>query len=251
MAKLITDRIVRDGAISREIDFKYDINITKDGIFNTTLPADISELLNGAGIRLERNRLKNLGYFTSSTIDELRSEVNSVISEYLSRELKDDKIVIQYIIQTTCAYCLDITGEIVPNGHFEFTKTEKIEWKSGTIKQSAGYRYPFGIRIYAKPFRKKTYRFRSGKEKAEYERMHVKGISDKPSYLYWLDSVCGIEKPKGENIKEIDYNEDIAKFFVDLLKSICRLNEQIKDMLEPESIKQVVEQKIKFLKGIE
>jgi len=47
--------------------------------------------------------------------------------------------------------------------------------------------------------------------------------------------------------KEIDYTEDIARFFVELLVSVCKMNENIKNKLTPEAIKEVAESGQKLL----
>lgn len=249
MAKIATEKMSFDGAEKKELEFKFDTNVTKEGIFTTTLPAEIAKIFMDAGIRLQRNQLKNYGYFSDSTYDGLLKQVREIGKEYMSRELVSEKTVIRYSISTSCAYCLDIDGKIVPNGQFQWTKTEDYSWKNGTLVQHAAQPRPFGFQIFAKPFIRKDYKYRSGKTVTEYDMLTSFGgsrVKKDQQWLQWLEAVCSMDEPNDE-IKEIEYNEYVAKFFVDMIKSICMINEKIKDFIEPESIKKIAESGGKFL----
>ena len=239
MSLLKTEWIKKD-----DLDFKYKIYVNKAGEFTTTLPFEISKLFLDANIRMDTNRAGNDGYFYADSLSGLNNKIHEIIEEYHSRELVSKKTVIRYIIQTTCLYCLDPDGNPVPNGQSRWTKTEDYRWINGTIDQDATHPEAYGIRIFAAPSIKEVYKYKSGTTKEEYHRV------DNPkegTHLDWLVSFCSMRPPEGEDLKEIDYTESTAKFFVDLLLSICRINESIKDKLEPDKIQIIIDNKQKLL----
>lgn len=84
----------------------------------------------------------------------------------------------------------------------------------------------FGFQVYAKPYLKRLSKYGNRKERIEYEELEP----EKGSYVDWLNSVTCISKASSHNpVKEVDCNECTAKLFVDMIKSICKINEQIKD----------------------
>lgn len=263
MAKVSTELLCLDGSEKAELKFKYDVNVDKEGLFSTTLPKDIVELFKDANIDLHQNRMKNLGYLSDKTLEGLKKKVKDISLEYLSRELISEKIVLQYIIQTQCSYALDKAGNICPNPSKEWTgmpyymesgaeSFPNNKWIEGNIKIYACNPTPFGLQIYIKPFVRRDYKYKSGKTKTEYSRMCYGGeIAEKSLeqgyYLRWLDSVTCINKTGDLPIKEMDYSEIVAEFFVNMIKSICKLNERIKDFLEPDMILKIAESRTKLL----
>ena len=241
MGQLKTERVKE-----QELDFTYKVYVNKEGQFSTTLPLNIVEIFQEAGIELRSNhRTGKSGFFVSDTYEGLKNSIKDIIREYYSKELIESKIMIRYIIQTTCSYCLDVDGNIVPNGQAYWTKTPICNWKGGTIEQHAAYPRPYGFGVYARPYRKETNKYKSGKIKSEYHPIGKE--TKKGTYLYWLNSFCAISFPRGEDLKEIDYTEETAQFFVDLLTSICQLNEKIKEFLSPDKLIKVIENKQKLL----
>lgn len=243
MAKVSTEKI--NIAYSDKDDglkFSFDINVDKDGIFSTTLPTSVVELFESAQIKMGRNRMKNRGYFTDKTLDGLKKQIKDAAEEYMSKELVSEKIVLKYVIQTRCSYCLDPNGEPVPNGQSQWVKSDKYEWKNGTVESDATHQTPFGLLVYVEIFWRRDFKYKSGIVKTEYE--HWTGFGSQNSKksqpnLQWLEDLISIAPPDGEDPKEIDYTEEIAGFFVNMIKSICKINERIKDFLEPEAIAKI------------
>ena len=249
MPKLRTERILMDKEDKEDIlDFKYDIYVDKEGLFSTTLPPVIVDKFIKANIDLKKNRMSNPGYLCDKNIEKLVEMVKDICKEYFSRERISHKIVIRYVIKTSCAYCLDIEGNIVPNARKEWTRFEERpvnDWRHGTETQHATSPLPFGMEVYAKPYHKNIFRYKSGKEKIEYDEIttwdgDVAKDKDKQYNLHYLQSIGSIAVPKGKYLQEIEYNESTAKFFVDIIRGICLINEKIKQFSEPDAI-------IKFL----
>lgn len=121
------------------------------------------------------------------------------------------------------------------------SKNPENKWHNGNIDIYAQNPQPFGFLIYAKPLIKRKYKYRSGKTKTEYERMCYGGeFADEALrngyYLRWLDAVPCINKPDEVKTSEMDYNENTAMFFVNMIKSVCMMNERMKDFLNPEAM---------------
>ncbi|MDD4970846.1 MAG: hypothetical protein PHT07_15570 [Paludibacter sp.] len=259
MAKVRTEQITIDHKEGGKLQFKYDIYVNKDGTFATTLPEDITKLFDDAGVDLSRNQIKKKGYFTAKACDNLCEQVKDVCLLYMSRKMISEKIVIQYVIQTQCSYAFDQEGNVAPNPDREWTGMDydnnpNNRWHQGTIDIDATHNLSFGFQIYAMPFVRRDYQYRSGKVKIEYARMYEDSeicykALETGYFLRWLHAVPCISPPAGRllGIKEIDYTENVAEFFVNMIKSICIMNEKIKDFLEPDSIKMIADKKMKFL----
>lgn len=238
-----------------DLEFAYKVNINNEGVFTTYLPEDIVTLFENAGIELKTNpsRRGRRGFFSAEKMKDVTGQVSEVIGEYFSRELIEEKMIIKYDIQTTCSYCLNDDGTIVPNGNW--VDSGNYKWKEGTVNSSANYPKPYGILVYAKPFMKYVYKYKSGKKKVEVDRLTNHDIDkDTHPFTYHLSEFCSMKPPgasddedDNKNLDEIDCTEDTARFFVELLTSICAINERIKDRLDPKSILQIIENKQKLL----
>ncbi len=264
MAKLKTQTLVFDGAERNELTIKFDVNVNKDGTFSTTLPPDIVQLLAEANIDMQQNKLGNKGYFSAYSYDELIKKVRFTINEYMSREMTSEKIVIQYCIQTRCSYSFDKDGEVIPNPGSEWSGVEDsynevsggnkrfANWMEGNFSINATSNSAFGFLVYAQPMVRRDYEYKSGKTKTEYQSMSRGGeiaetALENGYYLRWLNDVPCIDVPGGGKVKEMDYSESVCEFFVGMIKSIAIMNEKIKDFLEPDAIKNIADQKLKFL----
>lgn len=253
MAKLKTVKVAYNGAVGNEVVFKYDVYVDQEGCFTTTRPEDVVEKLTKAKIELEMNhRATRFGFFSASTLDGLQDAISGKIKEYLSRELISEEVVIRYSINTTCSYAINDKNEIVPNCGW-LKGGSGADWKQGTVEHNANNRAAYGFNIYTDPSIKRVYGFKSGAQKTEYVGLHeelkMTGKQVKMGkYLKWLDGVVAMDPSNyGKNMQEILYTEEVAEFFVGLLTSVCRINEKIKDLLDPASIKKIAESGMKFL----
>lgn len=248
MGKLKVAHIVIAGASKKDLEFDIDINVSASGIFTATLPQHISALFSDAGISLDTNgrRNGNPGFFSNKTYDGLIRQIESFAKEYVSCQLAGKKIVIQYIIQTTCKYLINDAGEIVPNGRFVEDYGGRHHWKQGTLSQHATDPKPFGLQTYVKATIREDFVYLSGKTHTRYSEVPELECENRPN-LKWLCGICCMSKPHFESLSEMDYNEDTAEFFINIVRSICALNEKIKDILDPKSIQQLIENKIKLL----
>lgn len=255
MAKLDTIRIVLDGAEKQELDFRFDVNVNKDGQFTTTLPESITERFLDAGLTLGRNRMGRHGYFTATTLEALKQAVSDKAKEYLSKELIAERVVLRYAIDTWAAYCMDANLEPVPNGYFVkphslYEKEYKTHgWQEGTQHVNATNAHAYGIMVYVYPFVRRDYRYRTGTFKTFYDRLKETEIEAGGETLRWLEGLGTISETGVGRIQEIDYDENVGAFFVGLVKSIFMLNHRIKDFLTPEAIKMLADNGARLLGG--
>jgi len=248
MTKLKTVRMSTpiDVPEGENFDFDIDVNVTKEGLFTTTIPPDIAKKFEEGNINLRHNKMYRAGYFEDRTLSGLKKQIGDIIIEYCSKEVILEKVVIRYCIEMTCSYTLDVDGNIAPNCSPEWTKAKdsKYQWRGGNSAFD-NHDKPYGFQIYAVPLIRKDYRYKSGRIVTEYiryrsgsdETKNYTEVYKNGYYLKWLNDIVKLGKPSREEaIKELDYSEDVCRFFVNLIKSICEINEKIKDKLEPETI---------------
>lgn len=251
MAKL-TDLAINIITDQENIHIKTPVNVTKEGLFTTTLPAESVRVLEEYGADLKPNRLGNPGYFESKTLDGLRAEVTKLVEDAVSRELVEDKLVIKYEILTDCNYVKDTDGEIIPNGswcknHDDFNVT--AFWQTGSKKRTSEACTP-STSIFAIVLHKKRYAYKSGRQVVTYEKPADREggfkrtesaidwlmglVNTRPTSLYYCGASTLAERCK--HLPEVDATEENARFFVSMLKLIYKMNELFKGFSEPENI---------------
>ena len=239
-------RIIKIPIRRGELDFSYNVNVDLTGMFTTTIPIEIAKQIQEVGIRLDANKLSNPGYFTSDTLQGIQNKVRDVVDEYSSRELIEEKTVLQYKIKTRCSYCKNDKGEIVPNGTPEWVKKDGYNWLQGTEDINSTNQKPFGLDLYVKPRIKRVYKYKSGREVIEYDRVEYSSIDTK-SNLHWLLGLHSIVPGYSDDLDEIDYTEERALFFVNFIKYICNINEKLIDFIKPDNLIKAIEGNVKAL----
>lgn len=226
--------------------FSVDININAKGVFYAYMPDAILQRMQYGNVKFDTPLKKGReGCFSGSTIDGVVDKIKKACEEASSRKQISETIVIKYAIKTTCTYCIS-ENDIVPNG--AWVKGGNYDWKEGTISQHATNSHPFGFEMYAKPFYKREYLYCNGRVSTEYEWVSNDFENrEEQFYLSWLIGVCSVSVPSQTEVQEIEYTEDIARFFVETYKSLCLLNERIKGFLHPDGIRQIAASKIKML----
>lgn len=230
--------------------FNVEININSKGVFYTYVPPAILQRLQFGNVKFDNPVTKGReGCLTAASIAGVVDRVKEACREASTRTEISQETVIKYAIRTTCRYCLNKDGEPVPNGQQIWTELprEAYEWKGGTIDQYAQSPQAFGFEIYAKPFWRRVYLYCNGRQSTEYEPIY--DVKDKAShyYLAWLAGVCAVTVPDSTKLHEIEYTEEIAQFFAETYKSICKLNESIKGLIDPAGIRLIAATKTKML----
>ncbi len=225
----------------------YAVSVDSAGVFSTTLESHDVDMLEKAGVKTNPNRLGRNGHFSAETLNGLMDVVAAAFGEALSEELIEEKIVLKYVIETACSYCVSKAGDIVPNGTKEWTGYDSGEgngWRQGTRHTNAADRAPYGINVYVQPFVRESYRYRSGETREKYVYMShsefgMKALEE-DRCLRWLYDIVSICQPSRSTEMYIEYNPDVGKFFVDMVTAICRLAGRINDFVTPVAITEFV-----------
>lgn len=214
------------------IDITVDIDVNAEGLFTTTLKGEDARLIETYGIKLDRNRVQNPGFFKSDTMAGLIGQIHDVLKQCVNYNVVSRKPVIMYYIDTICSYCLNPeTGDICPNGQSKYTGVggNFADWKEGTYKPCSFDDNYFGIKFYAEPFMKVEVEYGNGVRKTFLEGAEW----GDGTYMQWLSDVPSFKTRKSyARAQEIEGTEDNARFFVNLIKSICKLNENIGEFLK-------------------
>lgn len=237
MAALTTLNITEKNA-NNSLSVTVKVNITKEGVLTTTLSKEDVDKIHSYGIKLPTNRLGNEGYFNSIALSDLVSQIREVLKRCLSYKIVEEVPIIKYQLETNCMFSYDKNGNIVPNPSKEWTGgDENGKWRDGTSRLDALNTQPFGFSVYAKPFLKRVIEYGNGETKVEYSRLNT----EKGTYAHWLNCVAGMSYNRYKPVMEVECNECTSKLFVDMIKSICKISEQVKSFINPEQIKAIAE----------
>lgn len=184
------------------------------------------------------SELESKSNFNSIALSDLESQIREVLKRCLSYKIVEEVPVIKYQLETNCTFSYDKNGNIVPNPSKEWTGgDENGKWRDGTSRLDALNTQPFGFSVYAKPFLKRVIEYGNGETKVEYGRLNT----EKGTYAHWLNCVTSISYNRHKQVMEVECNECTSKLFVDMIKSICNISEQVKSFVNPEQIKAIAE----------
>ena len=223
--------------------FNVDIKVSFDGMFTCNLDPDTAKLFNDNGVVLKWNqRAGRSCAFSSDTMKGIKTQIEEKIKELCSLEEVKRETVLQYMITTSCSYCITKDGHYAPNGSWpgvDYGKTEG--WHEGTVSKFGMNKSPTGLQFFANPTTKVTMKFKaSGKERIVYERISVHHIEiDVDNPIHFLASICGEQWPEGD-LQEIPYTDEAGRFFVGLYKSLWAMNEKIKPFVDKDNIHKLI-----------
>lgn len=231
----------------RNVDFI--INVNSEGLFTTTLDEDLVFELEQAGIDLRSNgrRGSRNGFFSADTKDKLCKLISSTFEELYSREMILEEKIIRYSIASCASFWFTEEGEIIPNGSWRFDgkPDESRHWQKGTIVSHASDPYPVGLQLYVKPLYKRVYKYKSGKEITEYERVesvwHNTQLEEDDYHWKWLANITCTIPPRRGKLQEIPYTEKNAEFFVNMFKTVCQMASVIAKFTAPEEMIKLIE----------
>lgn len=228
-----------------EVEVAVDINA--DGMFTTTISKEDAAMIESYGVRLENNRAGRPGFFINETMAGLLGDIRKVMLQCLNYRVVSETPVLKYYINTFCNYCLDNrTGDIAPNGKRKFVGDDNYQWHEGTRPAGIGGT-DFGIMVYVEPFMKRVVEYGNGKQSTFYDHW---GHWEDGSYMEWLDELPRMKPQFGSNVQEMEGTEENARFFVNIIKQICRINEQIGDILKEGRLEDLIQSTLKLEKII-
>lgn len=221
---------------NEEIRFTYDVNVSKDGCFSTTLPRDAVAKIEAYGVTLDTNRLGNKGYFSSDTMDGLLNKIRAAVDEAVSCELVGTEDIIKYQILICATYCRnknDETGtELYPNGA---GLNGNYEWIDGNVRSDGLSPHPNYFSVYVRPVAIKRYRYKSGRERTEEGRIDEKKYPE-DSAIRFINSIVN-NFPNGRiEVRQMPCTEENAEFFKKAIISIWKLNEALGRLLKDDTL---------------
>jgi hypothetical protein len=226
-----------------DITFSTKVNVTKDGMFSTILPSDITELLDSRDIKTESYRGKKSGKLQCDTLAGLKLKIENITKELCSEKEVSREKVLRYSIETTCCYAVGEDGEFL--SCCSDVGMSGKDWRNGTQKVDS-FGSPFGLQIYAHCFEKITYEYKStGKKRVEYETLGVHQFYEplakavREDHVQWLCNLSSVCVPRDARCQEVPLTPEVAEFFVNLFKSLFALNERLLPFLNPEGIQQL------------
>jgi hypothetical protein len=257
MKKRITCRL--DGGTSHTVELE--VKVDTSGTFYAKLPQDFADLMEAAQLAGDyrgKGVNGNTDNVTAKTLEALESKVYNWIKLACERKEVSRELVIRYVIETRCHYVKRPSGELVPNGGYDWCRKEHEEkvagWVEGTHEQRSNEGTPFGFLVYARPRYKITYGYPGGRTTMEY--IHVKEEEDdmeKRYNLHFLREIVHMREPGtgfGERkvtINEVPYTEEMAAFFVNAIKAVWNINERVKSLNDPKVLLELVASGQKFL----
>lgn len=213
---------------NENLTFTYTVAIDKQGNFTTTIPKEVTEKLISIGVELrDSNRRGSHGFFSATSLRELKKIVEEIADKYSKKKLVDEKIIIKYAVDTRCHYCRSANGNIYPNGGWE-QDAEGYEkgyhWIQGTKDHD---RNAYGFDIAFEINKVKTWEFPNGEHAKEYNRLDNSDIKN-DEILHWLTSLCGVSFFEyGSTVMEIEYTKEIGALFKNMVLFIFNINERI------------------------
>ena len=219
-----------------EIKFSYDVNVTKDGTFSTTLPKDAVTKIENYGVTLNENRVGNRGYFSSDTMEGLERKIREAVEEAVSCELVSTEDVIKYQILICASYCRNGADEndteLYPNGK---PLKGNFQWRDGNVRSDALDRKPTSFSVYVKPKTRKVYRYKSGKERIE-ETFIDENKYPAGSAINFINSLVNNFPNRYIEEKQMPCTEENAQFFKKAITSIWKLNEALGKILKEDTL---------------
>lgn len=225
------------------MNIEFDVDINADGLFTTTLKPEDTNIIKSYGVHLEPNKAKRLGFFKDETMAGLCHQIHNVLKQCLESKVVSNTPIIKYYIKTYCAYCLNNqTGDIVPNGKTSFVGEGGYKWIEGTSQEAFYHNTDFGIKVFVQPYMKRIIEYPNGKQKIFYD---VRYEWEKGSNMEWLNELTNMKCTSLETLQEIEGTEENARFFVNIIKQICRINEKIADIIKNDKLEQMIQSTLK------
>lgn len=131
MAALTTLNITEKNA-NNSLSVTVKVNVTKEGVFTTTLSKEDVDKIHSYGIKLPTNRLGNEGYFNSIALSDLESQIREVLKRCLSYKIVEEVPVIKYQLETNCTFSYDKNGSNISEQVKSFINPEQIKAIAGS-----------------------------------------------------------------------------------------------------------------------
>lgn len=253
MGKYKTETFTKESEAGEKLHLKIDFFINANAEFyfkaQEALYANCKLLAKDKKYGCHEGKNNN---FYSSEYGKLKRLIGDSIDLILKTQKKEELIIV-YSFKFNGSYYKTADGDIFPNGYIAPQGRKgkhKASWNSdnsfgSSFDESEGYE----IQVYAKVVNKITYS-NGTLEKVVFESPdsfdHI-GSEDSS----WGEKLNYFNKmPIGrpsQNRSYIPYTEKSAKFFYDLIISICKMNEKLSSLNDPKILNLIMEKNIPLL----
>lgn len=226
-------------------DFKVDVKVSQDGQFRGRLDTATETLFKACGIKLDYQHRFKYGYF-SNTLQGIQQAIGADIVKICSIEEVSRETILRFSISTMCSYVKLEAGDFGPNGCWPGAIKDAHGgcWHIGTVDVNATNTSPTGIEFCVVPYTKITEVYgANGELRVTYDKIstHLCDGVDPGSPLDWLASLTCQAMPSNDTWHEIPYTYEAGMFFMNLYKSMYRMNEAIKPYLNKDGIIKLIE----------
>lgn len=236
----ITEQNYHSDSERGRLHLQYNINVNSKGVFYTNLLESDVLRMESRGLIFQANKRGINGYFEGESIDDLNFKISTHCKEYFNVVELSRTIVIKYAVSTSCIYLLDENNEVVPNGR-HVKDYNGYGWIKGTNSDHSTPT-PYGMSVCATPLLKIAFKYNDGTVREMYRT-----ITNDDSFgenLNWLINVTKNKPPDNAITGEVDYTEEAAQLFVDMIKWICKADQTIKEMFStPARLEEVIKSK--------
>lgn len=229
----------------QKLDFKCEMNVSTEGEFTLVLPEIdgldevIRAILDGEKYLPHEEKKHNGVRLTSArkywhVKGSSMQAVNHLVSEGAEQWLvqgETRELVILYKFDAECHYAIDSAGGVFCNGydakdHGKCKSVDDHEWGGSERRFSSDITQTYHVGFGAEVKLKITSR-RGNSERVVYEHPDFPGSHfDLDSYGKRLNGFISIHFTESDrdNIKEIPYTEEAARFFYDFMVGMCKLH---------------------------
>lgn len=236
--------------------FKTDINVDKSGTFCFTIPAELEKtaLVNAHKYKSDRistgKLIKNYCIWSNSRNAGIEF-LKVLAADYIECEVVREQVIV-YKTTANLSYYKLADGTIVPNGGYDKDYPKGGTWGGEGQEMINLHSGPsFTIGLVAAVYTKITSRRGSG-DQITWERTgeNCHGIPD--NYLDKLNSFIrvGIRHYQLNQMSQIPYTEEAAKFFYEAMLSMCKLSDRIDTFFgNTENVQKAIESRSSHLLG--
>ena len=226
-----------------EIRFSLKVNVNKEGLFTAYYPEEVQKFLTDRFILLNYGRASKSGYLESKSLQEIIDYVNIDFNKALECKLLKEYVVIKYKLRASAGFCLDSDNNIHPDG-----SNCEAYWYSGKTQIDASHKKFYGINIYAKLWLKKEFKTING-IKSQYEWIGDSNAEDLGKEADTLQRwrCQHHDEVRDENLEELIYTEENAKFFNTIFFNIAKMTMKIDKISEPKRLIQFIKAQNKLL----
>lgn len=241
---------IEDGASGEPYNLKSEVSVDSDGLFRYTIPEEmVTTAQQMCEKRMDHNvyRLKVNWVVTGKEKAKTRAFVAEIVKAHMQCEVIREKVIV-YRTSSDLCYWRTAKGEIFPNAGFDKEGYEKGTGKFCGSNDATHPSETYSVGVGARVYEKITARRKTG-DHVTYKITYGDGGGhfDKDTWLQKLNQFNGLSLSRWHDgdvndLDQIPYTEEAAKFFYEAMIALCKLSNQIERFFEsPETVQKAIE----------